>query len=96
MVGAWVWASIHGGRGTVAIRIPAGHAPATPPASATPPRRAACPDATIQYLRRAKDIHADSKNGKAYASGLMAAFPECMQPAWADFSGMMLFGAPPE
>jgi hypothetical protein len=52
-------------------------------------------DATIAYLKRAQSIHADSKDGAAYASALKAAFPERAQGSWVDFSGKMLYAAPP-
>lgn len=48
-------------------------------------------DATIAYLRRAKQIHAWSKDAKAYADGLKAAFPDREQPGWVDFSSMILY-----
>jgi hypothetical protein len=52
-------------------------------------------EATIAYLKRAKEIHAGSKDGQSYASALKAAFPDRAQPAWVDFSGMVLYGAQP-
>lgn len=48
-------------------------------------------DANIAYLLRAKQIHAEAKDGKAYAEALKAAFPERAQPGWADFSGLILY-----
>ena len=53
-------------------------------------------DATIAYLKRAKDIHAASKDGQSYASALKAAFPDRAQPGWVDFSGTMLYAARPQ
>jgi len=50
-------------------------------------------DATIAYLKRAKAIHATSKDGQSYASALKAAFPDRAQPGWVDFSGTMLYAA---
>ena len=50
-------------------------------------------DATIAYLKRAKDIHAASKDGQSYASALKAAFPDRGQPGWVDFSAAMLYAA---
>ena len=48
-------------------------------------------DATIAYLKRAKEIYAASNDGQSYASALKAAFPDRAQPGWADFSGMALY-----
>jgi len=48
-------------------------------------------DATIAYLKRAKEIYAASKDGQSYASALKAAFPDRAQPGWVDFSGMALY-----
>jgi hypothetical protein len=53
-------------------------------------------EATAAYVRKAKDIHAQSKNGASYASALKAASPERANPGWADFSGMFLSMAKPE
>lgn len=48
-------------------------------------------DANIAYLERARAIHAEAKDGSAYAAQLKAAFPDRAQPGWADFSGMVLY-----
>jgi hypothetical protein len=50
-------------------------------------------DATIEYLRCAKEIHGNAKDRNSYADGLKAAFPERLQPGWADFSSTMLYAA---
>jgi glyoxylase-like metal-dependent hydrolase (beta-lactamase superfamily II) len=53
-------------------------------------------DAPITNLRRAREIYAGATDGKTYADGLKAAFPERRQPRWVDFSGLMLYAAQPE
>lgn len=58
----------------------------------TPTDRSAF-DATIAYLKRAKEIHAASKDGQSYASAVKAAFPDREHPEWVDFSGGMLYSA---
>ena len=50
-------------------------------------------DATIAYLRKAKEIHAGARDAKAYADALKSAFPGRSQPGWVDFSGRFLFPA---
>jgi len=46
---------------------------------------------TVEYLRKAKEIYRDAPDGKAYADALKAAFPQRLQPGWADFSGRVLY-----
>ncbi len=48
-------------------------------------------DATIAYLRKAKQVHAAAADGKAYAEGMKAAFPDRLHPGRVDFSGRVLY-----
>jgi glyoxylase-like metal-dependent hydrolase (beta-lactamase superfamily II) len=58
------------------------------------PTDASAIDTTIAYLRRAKQVHATAADGKAYAEGMKAAFPDRQQPGWVDFSSRLLFSTP--
>lgn len=51
-------------------------------------------DATISYVRKAKECYAEAASGTSYAETLKAAFPDRLQPGWADFSGRVLFSTP--
>jgi glyoxylase-like metal-dependent hydrolase (beta-lactamase superfamily II) len=52
-------------------------------------------DATINYLRKASELYAASPDGRAYAEGLKAAFPQRQQQSWIDFAGGVLFASKP-
>lgn len=56
-----------------------------------PPTDRSAFGANIAYLKRAKELHSQAKDGKAYAAALKAAFPALQEPGWADFSGMILY-----
>jgi len=51
-------------------------------------------EATMAYLRIAKACYTQAPDGSSYAQALKAAFPDRLQPGWADFSGRVLFNRP--
>ncbi len=51
-------------------------------------------DATIAYVRKARECYAQAASGTSYAEALKAAFPDRLQPGWVDFSGRVLFNRP--
>lgn len=51
-------------------------------------------DATIAYLRKARECYAEAPDGTSYADALKAAFPDRLQSGWVDFSGRVLFSTP--
>ena len=51
-------------------------------------------DATIAYVRKARECYAEAHDGTSYAEALKAAFPDRLQPGWVDFSGRVLFSTP--
>src|SRR6476619_410596 len=51
-------------------------------------------DSTIAYIKRAREIHAESVDAKTYSERLKAAFPDRQQVAWVDFSARLLYAAP--
>jgi hypothetical protein len=59
----------------------------------TPVHRSAI-DSTMNYVKRAKEIHAASADAKTYSEGLKAAFPDRQQASWVDFSSRLLYAAP--
>jgi len=52
-------------------------------------------DATVAYLRTAKQIYADSKDAASYAANLKAAFPNRAQPGFVDLSASLLYKVQP-
>ena len=51
-------------------------------------------DATMAYVRKARECYAQATSGTSYAQALKAAFPDRLQPGWVDFSGLVLFSTP--
>ncbi len=51
-------------------------------------------DATMAYVRKARECYAKAPDGTSYAEALKAAFPDRLQPGWVDFSGRVLFSTP--
>ena len=52
-------------------------------------------DTTAAYLRKAKQIHAISKDAASYADNLKAAFPNRAMPGFVDLSASLLYMAQP-
>jgi glyoxylase-like metal-dependent hydrolase (beta-lactamase superfamily II) len=48
-------------------------------------------DATIAYLRKGKETHAQCKEPDGYASSMKAAFPQRQHPGWIDLSASLLY-----
>jgi hypothetical protein len=55
------------------------------------PTDGAALEATVDYVRVAKDIYAQATDHEDYAARLKARFPERRQGKWADLSAMLLY-----
>lgn len=49
-------------------------------------------DGNISYLRKAKDIHSESKTAESFAETLKAAYPDYYGGGWVVFSSLLLYG----
>jgi len=58
----------------------------------TPVHRSAI-DSTIAYIKRAREIHAESVDAKTYSESLKAAFPDRQLASMVDFSAKLLYAA---
>jgi hypothetical protein len=51
-------------------------------------------DSTMNYVNRAKQIHAAAADAKTYSENLKAAFPDLQQVGFVDLSASYLYAAP--
>ena len=48
--------------------------------------------ATIAYLKKGREVYAATRDANAYASRMIAAFPERQHPNWIELSATLLYG----